>query len=341
MDLAETQQDLISIIIPIFNAQKFLAYCLETVTNQTHTNLEIILIDDGSTDKSGAICETYAKYDKRITVVYQKNAGVSAARNEGLRLATGKYIAFVDADDYVHFDAYRQMHTLLKREDADICIGGYKLSFAFRMEHVQKPFANPSVHVLQNVQTQRGLFSRKSFYYSTVWNKLYKKELFDGIHFPVDTLFEDEYVTPLLLGKAQKIIAMQDVFYYYFQHEEGISAKMDGTKVLDILHGKQMQMEYFKTYAQGQLYPAALYGYLISLLHTYSALLKYEKDKPKAKKYLALFRENVKDKSLLLGLPLHTQLRLRFAAMFPFSVRVRYVMRNITKYCYEWYLKNM
>ena len=119
----------ISVIVPVYNVERYLKRCIESIINQTYKDLEIILVDDGSTDSSGNICDEYKKIDKRISVIHKKNGGLSDARNEGLKVVTGTYIAFVDSDDFLDLDMYEYMQKNIEKENADIVICGTKIDY--------------------------------------------------------------------------------------------------------------------------------------------------------------------------------------------------------------------
>ena len=216
-------EELISVIIPVYNVEKFLPYSLERVINQTYKNLEIILINDGSTDGSKAICEKYAKNDKRIKLLSQKNQGAAVARNTGLEVASGEYIGFVDSDDVISLEFYECLYKLLKETDSDIseCASvqisdedlfnkNYKFDNINNLEYI----TTDSLGALNRINSEDIYITGKSI---VVWNKLYKKELFDDIRFPAGKKYEDDLTTYKLFNEIHKLVSTEKVLYNYVQ----------------------------------------------------------------------------------------------------------------------------
>ena len=175
-------EPLISIIIPIYNAEKYIERCIESIQKQTYSNLDIILVNDGSTDSSALICDKYANTDKRIQVIHKENKGAYEARNTGLKLAKGEYIAFVDSDDHIHPDMISSLYQAIIREKT-ICSMCKGLR-AYNDTVIEKPDNNTTT-ILNQEEIIKRLFSGDSDYvqYAVVWNKLIKKEIIDNILF--------------------------------------------------------------------------------------------------------------------------------------------------------------
>ena len=211
----------ISVIVPIYNTEKYLARCIESILCQTYTNLEIILVDDGSTDKSGDICDFYARKDNRVKVVHKENGGAAAARNFALNMVTGQYIGFVDSDDYTDIEMYQKLYEKAKQENADIVVCGYygvqEQNGQFR--HFQKGNLQEFDKSLQ--ENPRLLYMNSTY----AWNKLYRRELFlkTGIRYPKGCLYEDMAVTWTLFLHANKISKVDEPLYYYILKREGQS----------------------------------------------------------------------------------------------------------------------
>ncbi len=212
---------LVSIIIPVYNVEGYIARCIESVINQTYNKLEIILIDDGSSDNSGKICDEYARKDTRIKVIHKENGGVSSARNAGLDVATGEYIGFVDSDDYIDVNMYECLVNSIKYSGCSIVVCGYHelLGGAIRdVEICEKETSIPGregiIRLIED-KTYRGY----------LWNRLYKRELFDGIKFPETIVMEDLYVNHLLFEKVDKIHLLNKALYYYIRREDSVTMK--------------------------------------------------------------------------------------------------------------------
>ncbi|EHJ52882.1 glycosyltransferase family 2 protein [Streptococcus macacae] len=224
----------ISVIVPVYNVEKYLSRCLDSLVNQTYSNLEIIIVNDGTKDKSMVIAERFAQKDPRIKIIHQENAGLSEARNKGLQYITGDYVAFLDSDDWLEKDAYAYMLRLLEDYGADICVG------AIRRTAQPLPFEN-SQKPKENLLTQKA-YAKKYFkigsqsieYY--VWNKLYKRQVVEGIRYPKGFYAEDVPTTFRYILKAQKIIVTDKIVYHYFSNEQGLTAQFS-SKHFDVLKG--------------------------------------------------------------------------------------------------------
>ena len=235
--MKDNQDDKISVIIPFFEVEKYIRKCINSVISQTYTNLEIILIDDGSPDVCGKICDEYAKKDSRIKVVHKKNEGLSAARNTGIKIATGKYIAFVDGDDYIHPDMYRLLHLNMVENEADIAICNFLC-----VDESGNPLThmNKEMPIKSEVLTGREILETKTgeitwWYWIVAWNRLYKKELFEGIQFPIGKQHEDEFTAHLFWNKCRKVSCIEDALYMYVQRANSIMSKKYSVKRMDAI----------------------------------------------------------------------------------------------------------
>ncbi|MBO4894987.1 MAG: glycosyltransferase [Clostridia bacterium] len=210
----------ISIIIPVYKVEKYLQRCLDSVISQTYKNLEIILVDDGSPDNCGRICDEYAEKDDRIRVIHQENGGLSAARNAGLDIAIGDYIGFVDSDDYVARDMYEKLYNVLIENDADEAICNYE--FIDEFENELKYYSPIKDEVLSGAEAIIKLNYEYHWYYLVAWNKLYKKSVFEGERFPVGKVCEDNFIVHKLFYKCRKIVTLSEKLYFYTQRKDSI-----------------------------------------------------------------------------------------------------------------------
>lgn len=223
--------DLISVIVPVYNVESYISICLESLINQTYQNLEIILIDDGSTDHSGIICDNYAANDSRIKVIHQKNGGAANAKNNGLKIATGRYLAFADSDDYVEKDAYEYMLNVLKREQADIIQCGYRDIYIDREVN----------HVINEIEkfTAEEYLRRYTIDWTCglLWDKLYKRNLFKDIYFEEGHIIDDEYFTYQGVMNAKLIVHDSKIVYNYRKRKSSVTgmAKNRNRTILDKL----------------------------------------------------------------------------------------------------------
>ena len=214
-----TERPLISVIVPIYGVEKYLEQCLDSILNQTYRQLEIILIDDGSPDRCGDICDRYASQDSRIKVIHQTNQGLSAARNAGMDMATGEYISFIDSDDYIDLHFYEKMvQGFLDYPDAPIIV-----CLVYQDKDGQITNLNPNWHITQPVLHSPLTFCEDCLLGQvtgvTVWNKLYRSKLLKDIRFRVGRTFEDllfmHDLSPILKKHMGKVVKIPHYLYYY------------------------------------------------------------------------------------------------------------------------------
>lgn len=207
----------ISIIVPVYNVENYVSNCITSLLKQTYENIEIILVDDGSLDNSGKICDEYAKKDERIKVIHQKNAGVSAARNRGIEVATGDYIGFVDSDDYVSEEMYEHLLSVCLNNNVDIaqCDRVYTEKLYTEREKIEN--TSEKVYIINRQKALHELLCSRSVR-SSLWSKLYKKELFDGVRLdPRLVSGEDGIANYQLISKTDKIAVSEKAYYYYYR----------------------------------------------------------------------------------------------------------------------------
>ncbi len=208
----------ISVIVPVYNVEKYLDKCIYSLVTQTYSDLEIILIDDGSLDKSPQICDEWANCDSRIKVIHKDNGGLSDARNIGLDESSGDYIAFVDSDDWIDSDMMEGMLRVLKETEADIVNCQYihytdKDQKARPYQH--KPFCISGKEALLLLLKDRQVTSHQV-------RNLSRREIWEGLRFPIGKVFEDMQVAPELFGRAKRITFVSNAYYHYRVNEQGI-----------------------------------------------------------------------------------------------------------------------
>ncbi len=225
---------LISIVIPVYNVKTYLPWCLDSVLSQTYANIEVILIDDGSTDGSELVCDEYALRDSRIRVIHQVNAGPSVARNNALDLISGEYVTFVDGDDLIHPRYIETLYGNLCNNDAQISSVTFKLIREDVMGIVDCDIIGELKVFSAECAVAQVLYQNKMD--SGTWGKLYKRELFDGIRFPENKLYEDLSALPKLYEKATTIVHQLAPIYYYRQRNTSLmnSFSLKRSDVLDV-----------------------------------------------------------------------------------------------------------
>ncbi len=211
---------LISVIIPVYNAEKYLNDCIESVLKQTYKNLEIFLVDDGSPDRSGEICDEYAKKDGRIHVIHKENGGVSSARNCVLKLIKGEYVGFIDSDDFIEENMYEVMFSNLQSEDADIAVCGFVKNFNNGDKQYDNEFHTKEIFEGKNLLDE---FLTDEKIGSHSCNKLFKTELFQGIIYPMGRVYEDIAIMHEIFCRAQKVVCLPDNLYNYNIHDGSLS----------------------------------------------------------------------------------------------------------------------
>lgn len=229
---SQNELPLISVIIPVYNVEKYLTRCLESVITQTYSNLEIILVDDGSTDGSGKVCDRYQEKDSRIKVVHKKNGGVSDARNEGIKVAAGKYITFVDSDDYVSDDYVSCLFAMISEERADIAVGTYVVVNDREQNQFLTAPKQRYNKTFSGIEAINNSWYKKEITNST-WAKLYKKELFLQVEYQKGKVYEDLGTTYKLLYKAKKVVYADYRIYYYVQREGSIMHSSSKKRIED------------------------------------------------------------------------------------------------------------
>lgn len=220
----------ISVIVPVFNVAGYLPQCVDSILSQDYGNLEVILIDDGSTDGSGEICDRYAALDSRVRAIHQKNGGAAAAKNAGLRLATGEYLAFADSDDYLEPGAYGFLMKVLLENGADAVQGSFREVYRNRAEEQRI-----SEETLEGYDYL--LRFPKDFSCALLWNKLYRRALFDGVFFEEGHKIDDEYFTYQGFLQPRKVVRMDRVVYNYRKRASSVMSSPESAErlVLDCL----------------------------------------------------------------------------------------------------------
>lgn len=222
-------KDLISIIVPIYNIDRYVGLCIESISNQTYPYLEIILIDDGSTDRSADICDLYAKKDKRIKVIHKTNGGLVSARKAGIENSTGRYVGYVDGDDYVEPTYYERLYKAIASNDADVAISGFSRDLFDKAACLLNNIS-ADVYVGERLESLKSRYiSYGSFYKNGittyVWNKLFKRDLLTRFQVAVNndiTIGEDAAVVYPLLAHCDRVVITDDVGYHYRQREDSM-----------------------------------------------------------------------------------------------------------------------
>ena len=237
-------QSLVSIIIPIYKVEPYLRRCLDSIVNQTYTNLEIILVDDGSPDGCPKICDEYATKDNRIVVIHQENGGLSAARNAGLDICKGNYISFVDSDDWINDCYIQDLLSFAESCKADIAVASCKY-ISDDPQYSNKNFSiNPGEISYNDILLE--IFSKQNPSFVAAWSKMFRRDLICQFKFPKGKIHEDEYLNYQWFYKAKKVVYEPNSVYYYFLHADSITGQSSKYDKLEILN---QQYVFFTTNA--------------------------------------------------------------------------------------------
>ena len=234
---------LISVIVPVYKVEKYLNQCIESVLAQTYQNLEIILVDDGSPDRSGEICEEYAKKDTRIRVLHKSNGGLSTARNTGLQIISGAYIAFLDSDDYLAPDMYETLYRELIENDADIAVCGFVKIFEDGHTEIENAFEKKE---LFSGKELLDVFLVDDKIGSQSCNKLFNAKLFSGVEYPEGRIYEDLAIMHEVFHRANSVVCLAENKYYYRIHGDSTSFVQNARWAFGLYQAFADRVEYIK-----------------------------------------------------------------------------------------------
>jgi glycosyltransferase involved in cell wall biosynthesis len=290
--------ELISIIIPVYKVEDYIRRCVDSILKQTYVNLEIILVDDGSPDRCGQICDEYAARDSRIVSIHKKNGGLSDARNAGLEICKGEYITFLDSDDWVEAEYIEKLYGMLKENNADISVCNF---IKTSKEDVEADASTAEIKVFTNVEALNQIENNADIqlYVQMVvaWGKLYKRSLFDGITYPVGKLHEDEFTTYKLLYRANRVVLTSARLLYYWQREDSImGAGFNVRGNLDATEALKERAEFYQKAGLDELSSKACkMAFLKSLvLNKRAGEIEKPEDRDRMKKNLAELRGDLR-----------------------------------------------
>ena len=235
----------ISVIIPIYKVEAYLDKCVQSVVGQSYQNLEIILVDDGSPDNCGAMCESWAKRDSRIKVVHKENGGLSDARNAGLAVATGELISFIDSDDWIEPEFLQTLYDAMVNQDAQIAECAIHL--VDEDGNILRDRSPSKTEVIETKEALRRLILEEGVF-QTVWNKLYRREVMDGILFEKGKYNEDDFWTYQVFDRTEKLALVDKPMLNYLQRGGSIMGVGYNPKRLDGLEARLRRMEYLQKY---------------------------------------------------------------------------------------------
>lgn len=261
-------EPLVSVIIPVYRTEEYLAECVESVLGQTYRNLEIILVDDGSPDNAPAMCDEYARRDDRIRVVHKRNGGLSDARNAGKAIATGQYLSFLDSDDIWAPETVEHMLMLAQKENAQVVKIGV----------IRKYTREQCVTVMKDYTVTTGLGAMKRIFWDnsqiiTICGKLFDAELFRGLDFPVGLYYEDEYTTPRIYRRAETVVLSESELYFYMQrdNESILRGALNEKRIRDNLFVTEDRIGFLRSEGLNSLVGKAIRDHYLKLCHLHRA----------------------------------------------------------------------
>lgn len=303
--------DLISVIVPIYKVEKYLKKCVESILEQTYNNLDIILVDDGSPDNCGDIIEEFRKKDERIRTIHQKNGGLSDARNSGIKIAKGKYIVYIDSDDWIEKNMIEVLYKDIIKTNSDISVCEFVEEDDFQNILSTKKYNNEIIE-FNSKEALKSLI-KQDILTNHAWNKLYKASLFEGIEYPKGQLMEDVSTTYKLFEKANKIVYQNTSLYHYIQRETSILGNITEKRINDqefaFFDRNKYLMEKYSEFKEiielDNMYNVKTL-YFLAILGGYKNLYNSKKYVEYYAKYKKIYKENKKnpeikgDKSLQL-----------------------------------------
>ena len=295
----EMKEEKISIIIPVYKVEAYLPKCLDSVLQQTYRNLEIILIDDGSPDGCGKICDEYSKKDARISVIHKENTGVARARNDGIEAATGAYISFIDSDDWISPRAYEWMYKYIKKYKADCAVGG---CVTVKDQNGKLKFPKNTFSYKATCETSEGVIKNLLLNASAMWNRLFRREIFETLRFPQGRINDDEVTVLHAYAQCKKIVFVNRPTYFYRIRENSITTSCFSIRNVDYYYNS-LDNEQFIREQLPQLQLCAEFKVVKSLLYCYVNLRKLSDSEEKRKLKKELKREIQKKRKAALKNP--------------------------------------
>ncbi|MEW9501068.1 glycosyltransferase family 2 protein [Jeotgalibacillus marinus] len=280
---------IISIIVPVYNVENHLRKCLDSLLAQTLTNFEVIVVNDGSTDRSGKICDEYSVKDMRIKVIQKENGGLSSARNVGIKAAEGQYIGFVDGDDRIDVNMYENLYrqSIDTKSDISVCTLGREIDGTLVNEEKEK-----LVKEMDNVEAMRELF-KGDLYRFSVCNKLFKKHCFENVQFPEGRIHEDLSTTYRLFANSNKTVFNNHIGYIYVKRKDSILTSQFSEKRLDSFTGWN-EILLFMNKKYPQLYSEILAAFTFWCVDNMYYIINQVETKEKKREYLNVIQKNVK-----------------------------------------------
>ncbi len=267
---------LLSVIVPVYKVEKYIKRCVDSILNQSYKDFELILVDDGSPDNCGKICDEYELIDKRIIVVHKKNGGLSDARNAGIEIMKGQYVTFIDSDDFIHKETFSTLMENIEKENADISI----CSFLRTSDNVFETSISKDYTIYSGKESVIQMYvNPESICFITAWGKIYKSSLFKNIRYPKGKLHEDEFTTYKLLYSSKRVVFTNNKFYFYYINPESIIQSLISERNLDSLEAMVERTAFFEALNETQLANYTKLSIVSNISYSYQRLSREKKSK--------------------------------------------------------------
>ena len=313
----------VSVVVPVYNVEKYIISCIRSIQEQTYEDLEIIIVDDGSTDSSGKLADKIAEDDSRITVVHEKNGGLSAARNMGLNKATGEYITFIDSDDMVAPEFIFSLLSAARNGKADVSVCDYRVidDGCNKVAGEGNGSESPAVNSYSAAECLKHMYHPETSGMSfTTWAKLYRKKLFtdNDMEFPVGRIHEDTFTTYRLIYFANRIEYVQSQMYCYRKRSGSIMHLRFDTRHLELKDATREQCDFFADRNEKELYSLAVNNHIRSMF-TLLVWMRENTDSPEKaeREMVGELRTDIKKYLPEADIPYWKKMLFRVAAVFP------------------------
>lgn len=318
----------ISVIVPVYKVEEYLNRCIDSILSQSYKDFELILVDDGSPDNCGEICEKYAEKDNRIHVIHKKNGGLSDARNAGIDWAfknsDSKWITFIDSDDWVHPEYLKSLYETALKYNSSISVCAYRDAESFLT------FEKINMYDTEFINTEQ-LFLNHNTVATVAWGKLYKKEYFSNIRYPFSKINEDEYVTYKLLFQNERIAFIKDQMYFYFRNFSGIMNAKWSPQKLDAIEAMEQQFNYFKKRGSKEVFTFVINKYIWALQTQFEQLQRHDNVENKDYHIKHIRKELRKSlRQRVISKPIEKNKNL-YAIAYPKMINIYYFYRRVKK----------
>ena len=317
----------ISVIVPVYKVEPYLRKCVDSILAQTYTNLEVILVDDGSPDSCGAICDEYAAKDNRVRVIHKHNGGLSDARNAGLNIATGDWLSFIDSDDWIEASMYETLLHNATKNNAEISIGGV-VDEVLTDNGIVITKTTQGGSVVTEVREKQSAIRHFLCNSWSAWDKIYRRMVFDGVRYPVGEINEDEAIALQLLEKCERVVYTNEVFYHYIKRPESITTSSFSPKKFAWYRHCRDNLEWIREHHPELTEPAAA-RYRGALLWTLTEIAMSDKAYPAEQQ--DMLTELCNNRELFFRIPfdaLNEKIRFMMLCYLPFSLYRLFIRRK-------------